>query len=79
MEAMKLNEIKPYMMYFFVPLRTCTMYLSIHYGHLRTLVASNGLHFQKKNYIFIHKMHFFSIFTSVPYKIYLKDLKKVYC
>ena len=35
-------------MYIFEPLRTCTMYLSIHHGHLWTLVASNGRHFQKK-------------------------------
>ena len=135
MEAMKLNEIKPYMMYVFEPLRTYTIHHchlwtvvasyglhfqkkmifsyikcicaqlllqyhkrcalrtskryivrftnghdeSIHHGHLWTLVASNGLHFQKKIFIFIHKMHFFSIFNTVPYKIYLKDLKKVYC
>ena len=28
MEAMKFNEIKPYMMYIFEPLRTCTMHFS---------------------------------------------------
>ena len=48
MEATMFNEIKPCMMYILEPLRTCEMYLSTHHGHLLTLVASNGLHFQKK-------------------------------
>ena len=42
------NQIKPYMMYIFEPLRTYTMYLSNQHGHSWTLVASNGLHFHKK-------------------------------
>ena len=46
--AIRVNEIKPCMIYIFEPLRTCKMYLSTHHGHLLTLVASNGLHFQKK-------------------------------
>ena len=78
MEARILHEIKPYMMYVFQPLRTCTMYLSTHHGHLRTLVASNDLHFQKKLIFSCIKCIFFSTFTSVWHKICLKDLKKVY-
>ena len=65
-------------MYISEPLRTCTMYLSIHHGHLWTLVASNGLHFQKRLMFSCTKYIFFSTFTFVLHKICHEDLKKVY-
>ena len=64
MEATMFNEIIPYMMYIFEPLRTCTMYLSTHHGHSLTLVASNGLHFHKKKRCFMWKILLFLNFYS---------------
>ena len=72
------NENKPQMMYIFELLRTCMMYLTTHYGHLLTLVASNGLHFQTKLIFSCKKCIFFTTFTSVLHKICLEDLKNVY-
>ena len=48
MEATMFNQIKPYMMYVFEPLRTWTMHFVTNHGHSWTLVASNGLKFLKK-------------------------------
>ena len=35
--------------------------------------------FSEKTDVFMYKMHFFSIFTSVLDKICIEDLKKVHC
>ena len=79
MEATIFNEIIPYMMYIFEPLRTCTMQLWTHHSHLWTLAASNGLHFQKKLMFSGIKCIFFSNLTPELHYTWLEDLKKVYC
>ena len=63
-------------MYIFEPLRTCTMYLSTHHGHLWTLVASNDLHFQKKMIFSCIKCIFFQLLLQYGIRYALRTSKR---
>ena len=51
-------------MHIFEPLRTCTMYFSTHQGHSWTLVASNGLHFQKNVFMYKVDQFYYRVFLN---------------